>query len=829
MTANAHSAGAYERARVRVRGLVQGVGFRPFVYGLANQYALSGWVLNDDAGVLLEVEGEATEAFLRALRAESPPLARVDAVEVEWLAIAPARAGSTTGGPSSLPGFEIRESAHVASVSTGIGADAAPCLACLQECFDPANRRYRYPFLNCTHCGPRFTITKHLPYDRAQTSMAPFPMCAACADEYGDPRDRRFHAQPTACPRCGPALAMPLEAIAARLRRGEIVAIKGLGGFHIACDATNGDAVRRLRRAKQRDGKPFAVMVPGVASARAWVTLSAQEAQCLASVRRPIVLARCHAHGGLDLALDPAPDLAWLGGRELAPDLAPDLAWLGGPELAPDLAPDLAWLSGRELLAPDLARLGGTGLAPDLARDLAPDLAWLGVMLPSSPLHYLIFHELLGRPSGTAWLEEAHALALVMTSANPGGEPLVRTDEDAEERLSGICDAIAGHDRAIVVRCDDPVVRFVSGSAVTVRRGRGFVPDGIELGRQVPSVLAVGAYLNNAVCVTRQDRAYLSQHVGDMDDAETFRFFEQTIEHLLAILEVEPIAVAHDLHPDFLSTRYAQRIGIPCVPVQHHHAHLAAVIAEHGRSGPHLGLALDGVGLGNDLDAWGGELLRVDGARFERVGHLAPLPLPGGDVAAREPWRMAIAALHRMGRTAEITRRFGHQGAIVASMLAAGVNCPPATGCGRWFDAACGLLGVRDRSGYEGEAPMVLESLVRAPRVLAGAWTLDAGVLDLLPLLDALCEMSPQDGADAFHGTLAAALVDLAMPALGDGGTIALGGGCVVNAVLVECLVGEFAKRGVEVLLPRLAPPGDGGLALGQAVVCAFTLEQGAS
>jgi hydrogenase maturation protein HypF len=738
-----------DRARVRVRGLVQGVGFRPFVYGLARRYALTGWVLNDDAGVLLEIQGRATDPFLRALRDELPPLARIDAVEVERVACVDEAA------------FEIRASARCAKLSTGIGADAAPCPACLTECFDPSDRRYRYPFLNCTHCGPRFTITRHLPYDRAQTSMAPFPMCAACEREYHDPLDRRFHAQPTACLSCGPRLTMDISEVVARLLRGEIVAIKGLGGFHVACDARNHEAVRRLRRAKQRDGKPFAVMIAGVASARSLVDLGGDEVRLLASVRRPVVLAR--------------------------------------------------------------RRPGELRLAPDVA----PDLAWLGVMLPSSPLHYLLFHEAAGRPTGIAWLDESQELALVMTSANPGGEPLVIDDSEAERRLAGICDVIVGHDRAIVVRCDDPVMRVVAGAPLVVRRGRGFVPDGIDLPCDVPSVLATGAYLKNAICITRGSRAYLSQHLGDMDDAETYRFFEESIRHLESILEVEPVAVAHDLHPDFLSTRYATALGLPCVPVQHHHAHVAAVLAEHRRQGPHLGLALDGVGLGDDGQAWGGELLRVDGARFERVGHLAPLPLPGGDAAAREPWRMAVGALWQMGRRDEVVRRWGAQGAALLAMLDAQVRSPYATGCGRWFDAACGLLGIRDRSGYEGEAPMVLESLVRRPRVLEGAFRVAGGVLDLLPLLDALRGMTPQDGADVFHGTLAAALVELALPALGASRALVVGGGCVVNAALTAGLVERFAVHGVEVLLPRLAPPGDGGLALGQAWVCAQVMSHG--
>ena len=740
MSLGAHTS----RARVRVRGLVQGVGFRPFAYGLAQRYELTGWVKNDDAGVLLEVQGLAVERFLHALREELPPLARIDALEVE-------------PRPAEAPevGFAIEASDHAAKVSTVIGADAAPCDACLAELFDPADRRHGYPFLNCTHCGPRFSITRSLPYDRANTTMAPFPMCADCAREYADPRDRRFHAQPTACPVCGPKLTMPIEEIVAKLRAGRIVALKGVGGFQLACDATNEDTVRRLRKVKERSGKPFAVMFASAERAARHAALTADERALLESRVRPIVLVRR---------------------RNAA-----------------------------------------------LASEIAPDLAWLGVMLPSSPLHALLFR---GRED----------LALVMTSANPGGEPLVVDDVEAARRLAGIADDIVGHDRAIANRCDDPVVRVAAGGPIVLRRGRGDVPGSFPLPHRAPSssrptsIPATGAHLKNAVCVTRGDRAFLSQHIGDLDDAETDRFFRETIAHLTSILEVTPAVVAHDLHPDLLSTRHAEELGLPLVPVQHHHAHLAALLAEHDRHGPQVGLALDGVGLGTDGAAWGGELLRVDGARFERRGHLAALPLPGGDAAAREPWRMAAAALHRLGREDEVRARWGRRGELLLGVLASERRAPQATGCGRWFDAACGILGLRDRAGFEGEAPMVLESLVRAPRVLEGAWQIsespESRVLDLLPLLDALRGMSPADGADAFHGTLAAALVELARPAIEAEATrtVVLGGGCVVNAPLVTSLVAGFAAHGIEVLLPRRAPAGDGGLALGQAWVAAHAM-----
>lgn len=747
------------RARVRVRGLVQGVGFRPFVHGLALRHQLRGWVKNDDAGVLLEVEGDDAASFLFALRESPPPLSRVDAVEITWV---------DAHGDGEV-GFRIEDSDHASqAATTRIGADAAPCLACLRECFDPANRRYRYPFLNCTHCGPRYTITRALPYDRAQTSMARFPMCEACAAEYHDPANRRFHAQPTACPACGPRLSMPMEELARRILAGEIVAIKALGGYQLACLATSEAPVSRLRERKQRDGKPFAVMVPGVPSAERWAALDDLERSALTSVSRPIVLAR---------------------------------------------------------------KRQGQGLA----RAIAPDLPWVGLMLPSSPLHYLLFHELVGRPDGVDWLDARHDIALVMTSANPGGEPLCIDEDDARRRLGStmghdgrstpIADAMVSHDRDIVVRCDDPVVRSIGGELRWMRRGRGTTPEPIALGRDLPPVLAVGAHLTNAICLVRGDSAFLSQHVGDMDDRETFRFFEETIAHLSRMLEVTPVAVAHDLHPDFLGTRWAEASGLRCIPVQHHHAHVAAVLAEHHRDGEHLGLALDGVGLGTDGAPWGGELLRVDGARMRRVARLRPLPLPGGDVAAREPWRMAVAALHETGRFSEIARRFGQRGLRLAASI--GPRTPRTSSCGRLFDAATALLGLREHSGYEGEAPMVLEGLVRRPRVLQGTFRIEGGELDVLPLLDAIGSMSPEDGADAFHGTLAAALVELVLAHqdADDADTpIVLSGGCAQNRVLSEALAAGFAARGRDLLLPRLAPAGDGGLALGQAWVAAHQL-----
>jgi len=652
------TSGTVERLRVRVRGRVQGVGFRPHVHSLAHRFGLTGWVLNDGDGVLLEGQGTATAAFLDALLAEAPPLARIDAVEAAPCPPHPAETG-----------FAIRHSDGGGAITTGIGPDAAVCPACLSELFDPADRRHRYPFLNCTHCGPRFTITRRLPYDRPQTAMAGFPLCPACAAEYADPADRRFHAQPTACPVCGPRLSHPPEAILAALKAGRIVAVKGLGGFHLACDAASADAVERLRRVKQRNGKPFALMVANAVSAARLVHLDPAERALLEGTARPIVLLRR---------------------RDDAPALAPGIA---------------------------------------------PDLAWLGVMLPYTPIHHLLFHEAAGRPDGVAWMRDPQPLALVMTSANPGGEPLAIGNGEARDRLAGIADLIVDHDRDILIRADDSVVRWLAGAPAFLRRGRGHVPEPIRLARAVPPLLAVGGHLKATVCVTRGREAFLSQHIGDLDNAATLDFLEETVAHLLHILGVEPVAVAHDRHPDFQSTRFAERTGLPTLPVQHHHAHVAAVLAEHRVEGPALGLALDGFGLGMRGESWGGEMLLVDGARADRIGRLARLAQPGGDLAARQPWRMAAAALVRLGRADEIVPRFAAHGPAegVRRMIEGGVNAPPTSSCGRWFDAACGILGVRPVAGFEGEAPMILESLVRRPRLAEGAWRVEDGVLDLSP------------------------------------------------------------------------------------------------
>jgi len=762
--------------RIRVTGVVQGVGFRPFVWRLANELGVSGWVRNDAAGVEINAEGseERLSGLRERLRRDAPPLARVDSVE--------ARAAPALG----QHGFTIIDSVTGgAANTTAIGHDTAMCGACVAEMCDPASRRWRHAFITCTHCGPRYTVTRRLPYDRPQTSLAPFPLCADCAREYADPGDRRFHAETTCCPACGPQLALlgidgaarsgdPLAETLRLLTAGGIVAIKGLGGFHLVCDARNGLAVTALRERKAREEKPFAVLLANSASAREFAAYGDAERELLEFAERPIVLLKKHADADVRLA------------------------------------------------------------------GVAPGLAWLGAMLPATPIQLLLFHEAAGRPVGIDWLAQPQALALVCTSANPGGEPLVTGNAEALLRLAGIADAVLLHDRDIVVRNDDSVLRATGGGSQFIRRARGYTPRAIPLATAGPCVLALGGWFKNTVCVTRGAEAFVSQHVGDLDNAAGCAYFEETVAHLLDILEVEPQRVVHDLHPDFHSSRFAAEFaavrGIPSIAVQHHHAHIAALLAEHRHAGPVLGLALDGVGLGSDGQAWGGELLRVDGAHCQRLGHLAPLALPGGDRAAREPWRMAAAALHALGRNGEIAGRFAAQpgAGMVGEMLARDIRAPRTSSMGRLFDAAAGLLGVRLVAGFEGQAAMLLEGLAAAhgeAAPLADGWQIDAdGQLDMTPLLAALADCgNPGQGAAMFHATVVAALtgwVDTTVRVRGDSiSTVACGGGCFLNHILSRGLMQSLTRRGFKVLMARQLPPNDGGLSLGQAWIALQTKE----
>jgi hydrogenase maturation protein HypF len=762
-------------AQIRVTGQVQGVGFRPFVYRIAHELGLNGWVRNDSEGVEIAVEGEQARVMqlIERLQNEPPSLARVEKVSHDL-------ASKTTG----LLGFCIVESKQ-GKVLTGIAPDMAICPECLNELFDPANRRYRHPFINCIHCGPRYTLTARLPYDRANTSMAKFKQCPACQLEYDTPSTRRFHAQPNCCPKCGPRLSLrgaqwdpilssdPLATVAGLLRAGSVVAIKGIGGFHLVCDARNAASVERLRSGKQREEKPFAVMVLNTASARHYAQFREQDAALLETGERPIVLLR-----------------------------------------------------QSNICAAELA-------------GIAPGLSSVGLMLPYAPLHYLLFHELLGKPEGTDWLQQKSTVALVMTSANPGGEPLVKDDAEARESLTGLADAFLTHDRDILHRCDDSVMKWQGKAPSFVRRARGYTPRRIKLPYSGPSVLACGAWLKNTVCLTRGDEAFVSQHIGDLDHAGTRAMLDETVDYLIDILDVQPQAVAHDLHPDFYSTQYAQRFAearkLPLVAVQHHHAHIAAIAAEHRHADPVIGLALDGIGVGSDGAAWGGELLQVKGANFERLGHLAPLTLPGGDRAAREPWRMAAAALFEMNRADEITRRFAAQNgaAMMADMLQRKLNCVETSSMGRWFDAAAGLLGVKEIQAYEGQAAMLLEGLAEkhgkvAPLALGCIHTAQND-LDFRPLLAHLADCKDAAyGAALFHATVAEGLCAWVQRASGRSGIkhVALGGGCFLNRILTQSLTDTLTAAGLTVLTAQQLPPNDGAVALGQAAVALQQLIQ---
>jgi hydrogenase maturation protein HypF len=730
------------RLRLRVRGGVQGVGFRPFAHGLARRYGLNGFIRNDPDGVLLEIEGAGVDRFISALRDEAPPLSRIASIEVEPM--------PATG---EAAGFAILDSAP-GPTRTSIVPDAAVCATCLDELFDPSSRFHLYPFISCTHCGPRFTISRLLPYDRARTSMAGFPLCPACAADYHTPGGRRFHAETIACAACGPRLTHAPAAIVAALGSGAIVALKGIGGYHLLCDADNESAVAGLRRRKARDAKPFAVMAANPASLARFAAPTQAELDLLARRESPIVL-----------------------------------------------------VASRGALAPSIA----------------PGLRRIGVMAPYAPLHHLLFHAAAGAPTDSSWRAAPLPFTLVATSANPGGEPLVIDDAEAARRLAGVADLIVGHDREIVSRADDSVMAIVDGGPVFLRRGRGFVPEPIDLGCDGPNILAVGGGLKAAVAVTRGREAFLSQHIGDLDDAETLRFFEEATRHLLDILDVTPDAVACDLHPDFFSTRYAEEMTAPLLRVQHHAAHVAAIGAEHGVDGPLIGVALDGYGRGADGGAWGGELMKVEGAVWTRLGHLAPLALPGGDRAAREPWRMGLAALAAIGRLDLAPRLFPQ--APLADRLARSLAQQGAgartTSMGRLFDAAAALAGVSLEQRHEGEAAMRFEALVEAPRRLDGGFRLENGVLDFAPLLAflALERPGPREAAEYFHGVLIEGCAAWIAAAAQGRRRVALGGGCLMNRVLAEGLAGALREQGLEPLLARAAPCNDGGLSLGQAAM----------
>ena len=765
------------RRGVLVRGVVQGVGFRPFVYRLAQEEGLAGSIGNDTDGVTIEVEGPEArlETFLERLRAEVPPLARIDAIAVRELAAI------------GEAGFRIVASEVLGRVSTGIPADAATCADCLQELLDPHDRRYGYPFLNCTNCGPRYTITRRIPYDRPQTSMARFKMCAACQAEYDDPANRRFHAQPNACWECGPRVRLvgcdrraievedPVAACVDRLAAGEIMAIKGIGGFHLSVDATNEAAVMRLRERKHRYGKPLAVMVRDVAAAQKICVPTAEEETLIQTSARPIVLVR---------------------------------------------------------------KKKGNGIA----ESVAPGIPWLGIFLPHAPLQHLLF-------------ASGQVRALVMTSANLSEEPIAIDNDEALARLGGIADAFLMHDREILQRCDDSVAALVDGTPQLLRRARGCVPLGVPLPIEAPPLLAVGGHLKNVFALARGRFVYQSQHLGDLENLTALEFFKESLDHLMRTFEIEPEAVVHDMHPGYLSSTWAKdwahERGLDLLAVQHHHAHVAGCMAEHGLSGPVIGLALDGTGYGIDGKIWGGEVLiaRLDG--FERFAHLEYVPMPGGDAAVREPWRMALGALHTAGFDVESEQVLNLLGAqpgevrVLRRMMQRGINSPMTSSLGRLFDAVAALVLNRRAVDYEAQAAIELEGIaVDEPvRYEQGNYVPELHEAEegsdsvavirtgkmWKAVLDDLWRGVPARRIGArFHAGIAEGFINAAANARieTDINTIAMSGGCMHNRRLARLLRSGLEEEGFDVFMHRQVSPGDGGLSYGQSVIAASMLNK---
>ncbi|GAB4298235.1 MAG: carbamoyltransferase HypF [Desulfuromonadia bacterium] len=749
------------RRRVTVTGIVQGVGFRPFVYRLATRFSLVGSVVNSPAGVVIDIQGdgEGIERFLRRLRDDAPPLSRIDGVEVVELPPYPGRTffsidESTTGEPL-----------------VSIPPDSNVCGDCLAELFDPADRRFRHPFITCTNCGPRFSIIEGIPYDRRTTSMGRFPLCDRCAAEYGNPTDRRFHAEPLCCPDCGPRLTLcdaggtplagdPIDVASALLGEGKVVAVKGTGGFHLAVDARNDWAVRRLRELKGRPRKPFAVMVGKIRDALRVVEVDPLSRRLLESPERPIVLL-----------------------RKIPSDLSPSVA---------------------------------------------PGNRWLGVMLPSTPIQHLLL--------------DAGPPCLVMTSGNRSDEPIAASTAEALERLSSVADFFLTHDREIVNRCDDSVIRVFRGEPLFYRRSRGYVPRPLPLPLPAVPTVALGAELKGTITLTRGDRAFVSQHLGDLSSEEGERFLREAWERLERLLGVSPVRVVHDRHPDFLTTRCAEATLLPSLSIQHHHAHFAAVLGENRFTGEAIGVIFDGTGLGEDGVIWGGEILVGTPEAPRRAGGIRPVRLPGGDQAVREPWRMGLAwflesfgvdCLHRAetlfpGIPPDRLR-------FVASMIERGVSSPLTTSAGRLFDGVASLLRGVTEISYEGEAAIELEGCAEdggggEPLPLDILWEGDMVQLDPRPLIrDLVLRREGGEGipalADAFHRALARGVATAVAHLGGVYGidVAAMSGGVFQNRLLTEYLCDELQERGVRVLLHRLIPPNDACISYGQAVIASLT------
>jgi hydrogenase maturation protein HypF len=748
--------------RLNVNGIVQGVGFRPHIYQLARSHQVMGEIANTASGVTIHVEGsrENIDRFCRNLSSNLPPLAHITDI---------AQAPDIV---RELDDFSILPSTEGQTRSTLISPDVSVCADCLKELFDPADRRFGYPFINCTNCGPRYTIIDDIPYDRRHTSMKHFTMCDRCKSEYDDPQNRRFHAQPNACPVCGPRTSLhgsdgvlitcdnPIELAARYLKQGKILAIKGLGGFHLSVDALNTPAVARLRQRKHREEKPLAVMSPGLERILEYALVTPEEKALLTSFRRPIVLLR---------KKEPCP----------------------------------------------------------LSEAVSPRNAFIGAMLPYTPLHYLL-------------LEQGFT-ALVMTSGNMSEEPIAIDNDDAFARLSGMADYFLIHDRQIYLRSDDSLVRHVAGADRTIRRSRGTVPVPVFLRQPLGPVLACGAELKNTVCLTSGNRAFLSQHIGDLENSATYDFFCMTIAHMKRILDITPQVLACDQHPDYLSTRYAleqQQAGMDLVQVQHHHAHIVSCMAENRIQGKLIGLAFDGTGYGADGAIWGGEFLIADETGFDRAGHLAYVPLPGGAAAIREPWRMAASCLHTVfGQNMReldlpLLREIDAKKlAFVQDMMVKGVNCPRTSSMGRLFDAIAAMIGIRYTVAYEGQAALELEMLADD-----GKWEgypfewLSEGGYQILPhaiirgVVRDMEKRVPSAVISArFHRTVIDMAAVLCRVIRRDSGLsrVVLSGGVFQNAMLLKGLIRELSADRFEVFSHSLVPSNDGGISLGQAVCAA--------
>jgi hydrogenase maturation protein HypF len=796
--------------RVHITGIVQGVGFRPFVYNLATRLQLTGWVRNTSAGVDIEVDGtpSALDHFTHSLESEAPPLARIDSLSVE-----PRPA-------NGFASFEILKSEATPESFQPISPDVSICPDCLRELFDPLNRRFQYPFTNCTNCGPRFTIIKDIPYDRPKTTMAGFDMCPDCEAEYRNPLDRRFHAQPVACSTCGPHVWLEsldgerissdqddgpiIQEAANYLAAGQVVAVKGLGGYHLACDATNLKAVLKLRERKLRVDKPFAVMMPDLETVETHCFLGAVERQLLESRERPIVILKRRSES-------------------------------------------------------------------TVVAEVSPGQETLGVMLPYTPLHYLLFS---GERQGSCNNPDLRLpRVLVMTSGNLSEEPIAIENEEARQRLGSLADVFLMHDRPIHIRCDDSVVRTFTldkepPHLVPLRRSRGYAPFPVRLPKDLPPIFASGAELKNTFCLTQARYAFLSHHIGDLENYETLRSFEEGVVHFERLFRVNPEAIAYDLHPDYLATRYAlaraQKESLPAFGVQHHHAHICACMAEHGLSGDHpvIGVSFDGTGYGEDGAIWGGEFLLANYAGYQRLAHLKYVPLPGGDKAIREPWRQALAWLAASGQEweedlppvsealhgnvsrgqsrpsgAEVLRVLEHQ-------LQTGINAPLTSSMGRLFDAAAALAGVRQVVNYEAQAAIEFESLadqdeggVYSFEVLspgAGVSTSESWVISPAPVFQGIVEdlrrNVPVGRISArFHNGIAQMVLDVLVAMRNSLGvsTIALSGGVWQNLLLLQKTLTLLSQNNFHVLIHNLVPTNDAGISLGQAISTAYRLEGG--